>query len=187
MNVVYDVDPFRLKEMRLANVPIKEIAKTLGVTYNAVWQRCRTLGLPMPERQYRTHCDKGHELAVVGTVLISKGRLKNPVAKCKPCYEARKEAENARRRAANRGSVCEMGHDQARYASPTGCRKCRSEQSKAMHAAAGRGNRTPFQPRPALTWEDYADAVDKDFALPHWEKRAPLIKQWLINRGVKPS
>lgn len=179
------LDPWVVKDLYAKQTSVQEIARQMGVAYTSVWRLLRKLGLRTGRDE--DHCRNGHNLNEVGRVQKDKGggRMWTTCALC--LKNKRKEESRRRREKRVDGTTCKKGHPLDIYWSRTGCRMCRSATSLKLHGEGRHGGVKPKPKPPALSWDDYAEAVDTDFCKPHWEKRAPAIKAWLIAHKVKPT
>lgn len=159
-----------------SGVPVGEIAVRLHVRPGNVRSALRHKGIAF--RPAKTHCKRSHVLAEVGMRKINHGRG-GLLMQCEACYQlslSKKRVEYAKDKAkARRPKLCRNGHPTSKYWGLRGCRMCQSVRMT-------RGSKEV--PR-MLTWNDYAAAVDRDFAKPHWLKEAPAIKEWLVRNKIR--
>jgi hypothetical protein len=183
----YEFDSEKLKAMRDAGMSVQEIASHLHAPYHRVWVALQRIGVATTNKPQPGFCKNGHDLSVEGTKLVNKGPGRPPCWVCVLCdRERRKRRTEAKKAQDPNAFACPKNHSKAKWGGPTGCRLCAQQRAFAMHRS--RKSSQPPPPRPALpmySWEDYVQAVDDDFAKPHWMRRAPAIREYLIKNNVK--
>jgi hypothetical protein len=184
---VYHFDSDKLKAMRLSGMGVQEIASHLRVPYHRVWVALQRLGVATSTKPEPGFCKNGHDLAIEGTKLVNKGPGRPPCWICVQCdRERRKRRIQMRKEQGGTAFACSKNHSKTKWGGPTGCRLCAQQRAFAMHRARKASQPMPLPPMvPMYSWDDYAQAVDDDFAKPHWMKRAPAIREYLINNNVK--
>jgi hypothetical protein len=179
-------NPDDVVALRDQGMSIHEIATHLKVSYQSVWKLLSKMGKTSGQNPRPGFCRKGHDLSVEGTKLVNKGPNRTPCWICVRCDRERRRRRRAIKNGAFEGH-CPKGHSTTVWGGPTGCRLCAQHRAIAQHRER-RALLPPAPPKKKQTflysWQDYADAVERDFAKPHWLREAPAIREYLIKNNV---